>query len=88
MTFEAAILVWEVKTRKKGRFKELCSSVFQSPEGSELLAILCVAAHPLDHSDGLTPHQHGQREVIAALWRYGASSNVIYTDPEPQPQQS
>lgn len=79
MTFAEKIALIEVKTRKPGRFKELCSSVYQSVEGAELLAFLVAAAHPLDHSEGLSENEHGQRQVVASLWQNGSGSNVIYT---------
>lgn len=83
-SFELIITELERQARTKGRFKDLCSDVFQSPEGAELLALLCSAEHPLDHTPGGTDHQHGRREVIAALWRHGSSRNVIpESDPEP-----
>ncbi len=79
MTFEQSIADVETKSRKPGRFKELCASIFQGVEGAELLAFLCAAEHPLDHTPGASDHQHGRREVIAALWRNGAGTNVIHT---------
>lgn len=78
-TFEYILAEIEARMRKPGRFKELCSSVFQGVEGAELLAMLCTAEHPLDHTPGATDHQHGRREVIASLWRFGSGTNAIFT---------
>lgn len=83
-SFESAIDAWERRHRTPGRFKKLCGEVFQSVEGVELMALLCTVEHPLDHTPGSGDHSHGRREVIAALWRHGSSSNAIHTIPEPK----
>ena len=53
-------------------FKHLAQRVFGNEHGRQLLSKLCAAAHPLEHSEALTAHEHGIREVIATLWRFGA----------------
>ncbi|CAB4163577.1 hypothetical protein UFOVP813_33 [uncultured Caudovirales phage] len=51
-----------------------CRDAFESPAGQRLLARLCAVAHPMQHTPGMTDHEHGRHEVVATLWRYGASS--------------
>lgn len=58
-----------------------CRDTFDTPAGQRLLARLCAAAHPMQHSPGMTEHEHGRHEVVATLWRFGAASLV-----PPQPQ--
>ena len=81
MTLEAAIAALEAKIRKPRRFKELCEDVFQTPMGQELLAMLCTVANPVDQSfcadSRLAAQLSGNREVVAALWRYGAATNSV-----------
>lgn len=57
-------------------FKILCQNAFNSPSGKKLLKILCEARHPLAHLPGMSDHMHGNCEVVALLWRYGAEEFV------------
>lgn len=59
------------------RFQSACRAVFASPQGKVVLGMLCGAAHPLKHSSSMTPHEHGQCEVVATLWRFGSSDTAI-----------
>lgn len=61
------------------RFKEAARGVFSSEQGRLVLSMLCGAAHPLDHRPSLSEHEHGQREVVAALWRFGSPDSVLTT---------
>ncbi len=82
---ERAILEYEHRIRRPGRLRELCGEVFGSPEGAELLALLCTVEHPMDHTYEVdaraAAHAAGRREVIAMLWRHGSSLNFV---PPPQ----
>lgn len=51
-----------------------CLECFASAAGKRVLSALVAAAHPLEHTPGMTEHEHGRREVVATLWRFGASS--------------
>ena len=78
MTFEARLIK---KPEDAEALRHLCQKVFGTGEGKALLSKLCAARHPMMHHDGMTEHEHGQAEVIATLWRFGALSPV---PPEPQ----
>ena len=54
----------------------LIHQVFDNANGQKLLALLCEAANPLEHFSTLTAHEHGQKEVTATLWRYGAAATI------------
>lgn len=56
------------------QFKSDCTEIFSTPEGNRVLAALCAARHPLQHDNGMGEHDHGTREVVALLWRYGSKS--------------
>lgn len=58
------------------RFHKACASVFNTPEGKTVLGMLCNAAHPLKHTAGMSEHDHGQAEVVAALWRFSNSDKT------------
>jgi hypothetical protein len=81
MTFESRIAAIEAATKRPGRFASLCESVFQTPDGQELLALLCTVANPVDHTfcadPRLSAHLSGHRELVAALWRHGAATNAV-----------
>lgn len=64
----------------KEAFQLECRDVFNSPSGRRILARLCMAAHPLQHTPGMSDHEHGRREVVATLWRFGS---VELLPPEP-----
>ena len=89
MNVEQSITALEAKIRKPGRFKELCEDALQTPAGQELLAMLCTVANPVDHTfcadARLSAQLSGNREVVATLWRYGASTNSV---PAIQPSQN
>lgn len=78
MTFEQKLFGNDKDRAKK--FRELAVQTFGDGTGKQLLAMLCGAANPLEHRDGMTPHEHGQREVVATLWRWGSSSTSVDTD--------
>jgi hypothetical protein len=81
MTFEQRLCpTMEVRRQ----FVADCREIFSSPAGARVLARLCLAQHPLGHIDGMTPHAHGNAEVTATLWRYGAATNSL-PEPEPKP---
>lgn len=65
------------------QFADDCHEIFRTPAGARVLARLCMTVHPLAHVDGMTPHQHGQAEVIATLWRFGSLSPDL---PQPEPK--
>lgn len=76
------IQAWEKQAKKEpGTFQELMKEVFHTNEGQRLLAALCHMWHPLEHSfvpdARLAEHEAGAREVVAALWRYGATQNKL-----------
>ena len=73
MTFEELLIK---KPEDAEVFHNLCQRVFASPDGRALLAKLCAARHPMKHAEGMTPHEHGQAEVIATLWRFGAINTL------------
>lgn len=62
-------------------FSTLCQEVFGTPDGQRLLSVLCMAANPLEQTftqDGrAAAHLAGNREVVATLWRYGATTPYI-----------
>ncbi|MDB6117910.1 MAG: hypothetical protein JWO08_1691 [Verrucomicrobiaceae bacterium] len=70
---------------KREVFETLCRSVFHTPNGQELLTLLCAAAHPMAHLSGMTEHEHGRSEVVATLWRFGVQ-NVVKPPPQPNPE--
>jgi hypothetical protein len=74
MTFEEKLFG---KPEEARRFREAARSVFGSAEGRLVLAMLCRAAHPLQHTQGMTEHEHGQCEVVATLWRFGSTEAGI-----------
>lgn len=74
MTFEEKLFR---KPEHMEHFRAAARTIFSSAEGKIVLAALCGAAHPLKHSDGMTPHEHGQSEVVATLWRFGSSDTAI-----------
>lgn len=80
MSFEISVCP-TAAVRKQ--FEADCREVFGTPAGGRVLARLCMARHPLAHFDGMTPHQHGQAEVIATLWRFGSTSPTL---PQPTTQ--
>lgn len=61
----------------RAEFEDVCADVFSTTKGKRLLHILCSAAHPLEHTPGLTDHEHGRREVVATLWRFGAQTAAL-----------
>ena len=65
---------------------QLCRDTFDTVAGRRLLAILCAARHPLSHADGMTPHQHGNCEVVAFLWRYGSAEPTLPEAVKPKPR--
>lgn len=80
MTFEEKLFASNNKaaeTDSVKRFQAAARAIFATSEGRIVLGMLCGAAHPLKHSDGMTPHEHGQSEVVATLWRFGSSDTVI-----------
>lgn len=79
MTFEERLIR---KPEDAERFRDLAQRVFGNEHGKALLSRLCAARHPLMHHDGMTEHEHGQAEVIATLWRFGATDPI---PPQPQP---
>lgn len=64
----------------KDQFQADCHEIFGFEAGKRVLHRLCQACHPLGHLPGMTDHQHGNAEVVALLWRYGAHSPAL---PEP-----
>jgi hypothetical protein len=72
MTFEE--ILFSAKRGSDGRvlspegqakaFGEACRAIFSTPQGRHVLAVLCGAAHPLKHSQGMTEHEHGRSEVV------------------------
>lgn len=52
-------------------FANDCAECFSTPSGRRVLSALVAAAHPLEHTPGLSDHEHGRREVVATLWRFG-----------------
>ncbi|WP_050025158.1 hypothetical protein [Verrucomicrobium sp. BvORR034] len=74
MTFEEKLFG---KPEEARRFREAARAVFGSAEGRLVLAMLCRAAHPLQHTQGMTEHEHGQCEVVATLWRFGSAEAGI-----------
>lgn len=83
MTFEERLFAGK-KPEEREAFRSWCQKAFDGPEGRAVLAALCAAAHPMEHSPALTDHDHGRREVIATLWRYGAISPIPPTLPAAQ----
>ncbi len=59
------------------QFAADCHEIFSTPAGARVLARLCMAQHPMAHVDGMTAHAHGNAEVVATLWRYGAQTNSL-----------
>lgn len=80
MTFEQRLIKRPEDARE---LRNLCQSVFGGEHGRALLSKLCAARHPMMHHEAMTPHEHGQAEVIATLWRFGAIDPI---PPQPQPQ--
>lgn len=62
------------------QFRADCQTVFGTAEGARVLHRLVQAAHPLAHLPGMTEHDHGNAEVVACLWRYGAATNDLPTN--------
>ncbi len=65
------------------QFAADCREIFMTPAGQRVLARLCIAQHPLMHAPGMPEHAHGNAEVVATLWRYGATD---FTPPQPEPK--
>lgn len=86
MNVEQRIAAVERTMRRPGRFHELCQELLLSPNGQELLSILCAVANPVDQTFCADPrhaaHLAGNRELVAALWKHGACTNSV---PEPKP---
>lgn len=78
MSFEARLIK---KPEDAEALRHLCQKVFGSADGKTLLSKLCAARHPMLHTEDMTPHEHGQAEVVAMLWRFGA---LDPRPPEPQ----
>lgn len=75
MTFEEKLFS---KPEDAQQFRAAARAVFATSEGKIVLAALCGAAHPLKHTPGMTDHEHGQCEVVAALWRFGSHDTNIH----------
>jgi hypothetical protein len=75
MTFEQRL--FSGKADAPERFEAAARAIFSTEEGKVVLAMLCGAAHPLKHSEGMTEHEHGHSEVVATLWRFGSSNTAI-----------
>lgn len=82
MTFEEKLFAGKYPKERTQGFRNACLAIFGTPQGKYVLAALCGAAHPLQHTADMTAHDHGQREVVATLWRYGANEAAL---PEPNP---
>lgn len=65
-------------------FREECAECFSHPLGQRLLARLCAASHPLEHTPGMTDHEHGRREVIATIWRFTSNGASLAKAQAPQ----
>lgn len=66
---------------ERATFERDCKLCFATDAGAAVLARLCAVLHPLAHVPGMSEHDHGRHEVVATLWRYGATSA---TPPEPE----
>jgi hypothetical protein len=69
-TFEQRL--FEQGPDAQSRFSSAARAVLGTSEGRIMLEMLCAAAHPLEHMAVTSAHEHGQCEVVAALWRYGS----------------
>jgi hypothetical protein len=67
---------------RDAELKATIRAVFSSPSGKAILNRLISAAPPLGHSENMTPHLHGNCEVVALLTRFGTAAGL----PENQPQ--
>lgn len=74
MTFEEKLFV---KPEEAKRFQMAARAIFTTAEGKIVLGMLCGAAHPLRHTQGMTDHEHGQCEVVSTLWRFGSQDTAI-----------
>lgn len=79
MTFEERL--FPKGKEDSASFRDLCQRVFGNEHGRTLMSKLCAACHPMQHHEAMTSHEHGQREVIATLWRFGAIDPI-----PPQPK--
>jgi|GEM_PF-3157755 len=63
-----------------------CRDTFDTPSGRLLLKALCAIRHPMAHVEGMTPHQHGNCEVVALLWRYASNEPMPPPEAKPKPK--
>jgi hypothetical protein len=82
MTLEQDILATSKLTPQQ--LAKLCNDTFDTVSGRKLLTLLCSVRHPLSHLEGMTPHQHGNCEVVALLWRYGSQQPTLPDEAKPK----